>query len=115
MKVMADRVREWPSPLALCHYGPKQYFLYLKLHEVICENNSLVSDPNFFPQWAQKHLKTLWERRECRHHTIPFIPFDSFSRPPAQNVPFLLHSETYPPRSSTYTDRWREMSWVTSF
>lgn len=56
-----------------------------------------------------KTIGSLWESKACRHHTIPFIAFDSFSRLLVQNFP-VLHSKTCPLVKSPYTQRWLKMS-----
>lgn len=109
-KSVADWVREWPSVLYSVTRAQSSTS-YPKSHQVICEDDSSVSRPHFFPRGAQTHWKTLGDIRECRYHNIPLAAFDSFSRLLAQNFP-VLHSETYPPVMSTYINRWLERSSV---
>ena len=66
---------------------------------------------NMIPQFltlasAPKRLKTLWETRECRYVTPSFL-FWQCLKVSGTNFLFLLYSETYPSRKSSWTDGWR--------
>lgn len=101
--ILGERMARSPTLCSTLSPGPKVILLMSQIPQSHLWKGFLSFWP-FLTQRAQNHWKTLWESREYRHHSTPSIAFDSFSRPLAQNFPFL-HSETYAPVMSTYIYR----------